>query len=309
MKNTRELSVYHGWAVLIITIVLMIFIAFPAQFFFGIYGLAITEFMILAIALIGALVLRADFRRTFSFKLPPVKSFFGGLFVFAGAYLLVLAVLITTEFFFPSIQEVSGGISAVGREASPFVTLFIMAVMPAFCEEVLHRGLIMSSFKHVKRRGVTVLLSALAFGLFHLDPYRFLSTALLGAALAYMANKTDSLVLPVIFHFITNALSVFAIFSSNSETAAEQLTISGGILISFWCFYGGISLVMIYIGWLLFREKGNVVSNKQNVAVILTGSFLFIAGIILVSVFAGETGIGMGEPESAVQAFFAFLKL
>lgn len=162
------LKFYNGLIVFAVVLICMIFIAAPAQYFLGIYGLAVTELMLLVIALVAARILKVNFRSIFPLKLPPIRYFIAALFLYAGMYLIIMLVLMTTEFFFPSMNDVGQAIISVGSSVSPGVSLLIMAVLPALCEEVLHRGLILSSFKHIKNTALIIICSGVIFGLFHL---------------------------------------------------------------------------------------------------------------------------------------------
>ncbi|MHB1155171.1 MAG: CPBP family intramembrane glutamic endopeptidase [Eubacteriales bacterium] len=278
----------NGLIVFAVVLICMVFIAAPAQYFLGIYGLAVTELMLLVIALVAARILKVNFRNTFPLKLPPIRYFIAALFLYAGMYLIIMLVLMTTEFFFPSMNDVGQAIISIGSSASPAVSLLIMAVLPAICEEILHRGLILSSFKHIKNTALIIIYSGVIFGLFHLDPYRFLSTALLGGTFAYITLKTNSMILPMLFHFITNAVSVYAIFSvSNMGTAISETAVSytNVMLGGFWLVVGSIALPAIYIGIFIFKDM----KPRKTTAVIISSFIMLIIGMILLIIGAKDT--------------------
>lgn len=275
------LKFHQGLLVFAAVLVSMIFIAAPVQYFFGIAGLAATELMLLLTALIAARILNADFKKVFPMQLPPVRYFFASLLLYAGVYSAVLLVLMTTGYFFPSLSDVGEAIADISRDSSPALSLLIMAVLPAICEETLHRGFILSSFKHLNHTSVIVLCSGVIFGLFHLDPYRFLSTALLGGAFAYIALKTNSMILPMLFHFITNAISVYALFSYGTDNTAAEATFSySGIMLGgYWLVAGSFAFPVIYFSVLIF----NGLKFRRTVLVIAVSFILFLTGSILLS--------------------------
>jgi membrane protease YdiL (CAAX protease family) len=53
------------------------------------------------------------------------------------------------------------------------ISLLIMALTPAICEEALFRGLILHTLKDVKNPTVLMLIVAFLFGAFHLDLSRW----------------------------------------------------------------------------------------------------------------------------------------
>jgi membrane protease YdiL (CAAX protease family) len=277
-----DIKYYHGLIIFAVVIICMLFIAVPLQYYFGIYGLAFTELMLMAIAFSSAGILKLNFKKVFASKLPPIHCFFAALFLYTGIYIFTLLVLLTTEFFFPSINDVGEAIVSIGTGTTPWVSLFIMAVLPAVCEEILHRGIILYSFKHIKNTAVITICMGVIFGLFHLDPYRFLSTALLGGTFAYFSLKTDSLFLPMLFHFITNAVSVFAMFSvDGADVTANTATLShtGMTLSGLWLVMGSIALPAIYTGIMIFNYKS--IKSYKTTVIIIISALMLLSGIIL----------------------------
>jgi len=93
------------------------------------------------------------------------------------------------------------------------VNIFMIAVLPAFAEEILFRGALASLFKEwTKNVHLAVFLSAFIFSAIHMQFYGFLPRFLLGLALGYLFFWSGSLWLPIVAHFINNFLSVIVEF-------------------------------------------------------------------------------------------------
>src|SRR5690606_35829883 len=110
----------------------------------------------------------------------------------------------------------------------------VFAVMPAICEEALHRGFIQSTMRSIRFDWVIVLIMGFIFGVFHLDPVRFLGTAILGAVLSYVMVKTRNIFYPSFLHMINNAIPVILMYTllqpatqDNAVYADQVLTTSG----------------------------------------------------------------------------------
>lgn len=282
IKGNRPLSFRAGVIIFLIVIVSLIVIGAPLQLYFGLYGVAATELMFAVIAVAAALILKADFKEAFPLSLPPPRAFIGGMLMYVGVYPLMLAVIETTDYIFPlQITEIADSFVTVGSSLAPFATLIIMAVLPALCEELLHRGILLSCFKSLGREWLTVLIAGLAFGLFHLDPYRLLSTALLGALFAYIALKTHSMLIGMILHFMTNAVSVYAIFTlADTDTVeAEAIAFTPSSLVGEWLMYTGIAIPLLYFGRALVIGKRS--SLRISAAVIAAGVLLTALGAAL----------------------------
>ena len=217
----KELKFYHSVATLIITVAAMKYIGAPLQNHFGMTGLALTEIMFGLIALLAVVMLRADFKEIFPFKAPPVSMFFSSLTFYVGVYLVNIALNSVISELFPASNEFSESITAFATTVSPTSAVVIIAILPAVFEELLHRGVILAGLKRLHHTWAIVLCAGIAFGIFHLDLYRFLPTAILGCALAYICIKTESLLINMIMHFINNIISVIAIFSLSGMDISE----------------------------------------------------------------------------------------
>ncbi len=87
-------------------------------------------------------------------------------------------------------------------------SLLMMAVTPAFCEEFFFRGYLQ---RHLERGfGVMwgIVATGVVFGLFHLRLTQILPLSVLGIYLAYLTWRTGSLWVPIVVHFINNALAL-----------------------------------------------------------------------------------------------------
>jgi hypothetical protein len=89
----------------------------------------------------------------------------------------------------------------------------MIAILPAFAEEILFRGVLANLFKDwTKNVHVAVFLSSFIFAAIHMQFYGFLPRFLLGMALGYLFFWSGSLWLPVAAHFTNNFLSVIVEF-------------------------------------------------------------------------------------------------
>lgn len=280
----RRLKPYHGLLLMGVTLVALVFIATPLQLNFGIYGLALTELMLVVLTAAAFLITKPAFKDTFPMRLPPIREFFGGAFLYGGTYLVMIGPLLLTQYFFPDFGQTADAITELGTSVSPAMAVFIVAIMPAICEEILNRGFILSSLKSIKSTFWIVLINGLLFGVFHLDPYRFLPTMMLGCVFAYIALKTESMVLTMIFHFINNLMSVISMFAvdkqveSYTEVYAELRLPS---VLGIGLVYLAIGAVMMFIGYCLLNRRSP--KTKTIAAVVITSIILAVAGVVTIA--------------------------
>ncbi|MBX3166278.1 MAG: CPBP family intramembrane metalloprotease [Candidatus Eremiobacteraeota bacterium] len=99
------------------------------------------------------------------------------------------------------------------KDASQLELFFLIAVCPAFCEEMAFRGGLLHAVQQPRDRlhpsWRTCLLVGLAFGAFHFSVQRILPTAVIGSLLTYVALKTNSIWPCMMLHLVNNALAVF----------------------------------------------------------------------------------------------------
>ena len=95
-----------------------------------------------------------------------------------------------------------------------FLLAFVIAVIIGpVIEEVFFRGFLYPAFK--RRLGVVagVIISSFIFGLFHVNPWLVFPTAIMGAAMALLYEKEDSLWAPILFHSLNNLVSVVLVYT------------------------------------------------------------------------------------------------
>ncbi len=81
-----------------------------------------------------------------------------------------------------------------------------IVIIAPIVEEVIFRGLIMSGFSRNYRPAVAVILSALLFALFHLNPWQFAAAFSLGLVLGWIRIRTGSVLACIAGHATHNAL-------------------------------------------------------------------------------------------------------
>lgn len=134
----------------------------------------------------------------------------GGLIAGAGAfYLLAAGVESFIEARWPTPPAVADAMRRLllpPSGARPLVVDLVgLALVPAAAEELLFRGILFGALK--PRLGTTgaIVLSAVAFGLFHASPYRLAPATLGGLLLGVVRAASGSLWPAIAFHFANNA--------------------------------------------------------------------------------------------------------
>jgi membrane protease YdiL (CAAX protease family) len=118
-------------------------------------------------------------------------------------------------------EALRGFLSATTDGGNLGTAILFLAILPAICEEFFFRGLLLGeSLRHCRGILRPALASGLLFGLFHLDPYRFLPLSLLGTLIAAVVLFTRSLPAAILYHFLNNLLVLAAAGSDFPDSAA-----------------------------------------------------------------------------------------
>ena len=292
-KSTRRLTPIHGIIAFIVIILLSFFVFAPLQYAFGMLGLALTELGLLLAALLAVRLTGQRLKAVFPIRLPGFGQIMGTLLIWGGSFLLVMLSTLVLMYFFPEgYLAVSSNMDSIFSTVSAPVRLFIIAVMPAICEEALHRGFIQYSFQSLRRDWVIILGMGLIFGLFHLDPYRFLPTALLGIGLSYVMQKTHNILLPALYHFVNNFLSFLSTLVSSPETAEESAAMFADrsyifSAIGSYLVIGALAPILLYAGSYLIRKSSGSLPRQSDGKIVATViAILLLSGIMLAAGYA-----------------------
>ena len=256
IKKGTMPSVSDGIILYAFGLVMLIYVGSLVQLKFGVSGIIMTQLMIISLPLLFAYYIKSDFKKVFSFKLPSIRHMVASFCLWVGTYMGSMIITQIVLYIFPQNMEVVEGLNNVLlSEDNIFISLLIIAVMPAICEEVFFRGFILTSFRNNKKTIVgAVIGSGILFGLMHMDFIRIIPTSLLGISFAYVVCKSDSIITSMFMHFLNNGFAlVVTYFASKFISVETQITPS--ITLSQIIIYIFISVIFLYIGIRMFNIK------------------------------------------------------
>jgi len=123
------------------------------------------------------------------------------------------------------------------------VNLLMIAVLAAVGEELIFRGILVRLFREwTGNVHLAVIIPALLFSALHLQFYGFFGRLVLGIILGYLFVWSGSLWVPIIIHFLNNAMAVIVSFldkrgmiHTNLETfgsSQNNMVIAGSFLLT-----------------------------------------------------------------------------
>lgn len=160
--------------------------------------------------ILAAWYFRFSFADTFALRAPPLSALAAAVGValvsVPVAYIVAEAVVRFTGMQF-SLKQLDPLLEALGGLSLPTM-LLLLALLPAVCEEILFRGLLLSALRRHLPAGVAIVLSSAAFALFHVDPVRLAPTFLLGCVLATLVVVSGSIYPAILLHLLHNGTAV-----------------------------------------------------------------------------------------------------
>ena len=204
-------------------------------------------------------------------KVKPTTILYALIFTWLSMPLTTLINAISMIFVDNTVMALSGQILGV---AFP-VMLFFMAVVPAFCEETLFRGIVYGGYRKHGNKFVAVMLSGFLFGVMHMNLNQALYAFAIGVLLALLFEATNSIWPTILFHFVYNAQSCCLMyfveeivpgFYSNpdniamaTETASLYSMIAAYIIIA--AIFTPLAICMLYK---IAKNEGRVEQLKET---------------------------------------------
>ena len=183
----------------------------------------ITELLgIVAPVLLLTLIRGYDWRATFSLKPLPFRLMWRAALLGFLAQFAVFFIAGFNQWLFDIYGPFPALFDPPTQILPAFAFFLLLSLLPAICEEMLNRGIVLAGYRQVGFAR-TVILVGVLFGLFHLYPSRFGYTAVLGAVLAYVVLLSGSIFASIITHFCFNMTSgLLYIVALAGNSAPEQ---------------------------------------------------------------------------------------
>lgn len=165
-----------------------------------------------------------------------------GLAILTGGFLV--SALMGLLDWIPNIMEQSFDILQSGWGG-----ILAIAIIGPVLEELLFRGAITKALLQQCNPTKAILISALLFGVFHINPAQILPAFLIGILLAWTYYKTGSLIPCILMHILNNSLAVYLSFKYPETENMDDLISGTPYLIIFF------SAIFILAGVILYMQR------------------------------------------------------
>ncbi|MBK6265781.1 CPBP family intramembrane metalloprotease [Marivirga sp. S37H4] len=169
-----------------------------------------------------------------------IKSYFHQKSLFFSGILLVIFMTISFMFFnsiviewnmnvqFPEflqdfelwarnmedrLIELTKAMSSYVNIGEMLVAMLVIGILPAIGEELIFRGLLQNKLlAGIKNHHIAIWITAVIFGVFHLQFFGVVPRIFLGALFGYIYYYSGNIWYPIVAHFINNGLAVLVMY-------------------------------------------------------------------------------------------------
>jgi membrane protease YdiL (CAAX protease family) len=122
-----------------------------------------------------------------------------------------------------------------------------VAIIAPIIEEMIFRGIIMHGLMRNYSAFTAVSVSALMFALFHLNPWQFPATFILGLLLGILMYRTRNIILCILGHAINNGLVLFSIYYFDTVQKTNDLLVNNTGVLIFSAVVAAVTLIVIFL--------------------------------------------------------------
>lgn len=169
----------------------------------------ITQGYLLLAAIIYIIVTGKRLKVDLEIKSYKLSSFFLSLVVLIAAAPMSICLNLISQLFVKN--ETSMAIYEITENVPAWAAILIIGCLPGIVEETLYRGIMLHAFRRYSIL-VGVLVSAVSFGLMHLNFNQIPYAIYLGLIFAFIVEATGSLLSTMIMHAIFNAVNTAYLF-------------------------------------------------------------------------------------------------
>jgi len=158
---------------------------------------------------------KVNLRQSLALNVPPVRYLVAAVLLGASAWIPTFELNVLQQKLLPLPSMVLEGLKRL-QEAiqglGPANGLLYLAVVPAICEELFFRGVLLGGLLPTAKVKTAIITTAAVFAVFHFVAYRFVPTFALGLVLGYLCWKSRSVIPGIAMHLLHNAVSVSAVY-------------------------------------------------------------------------------------------------
>ena len=184
---------------------------------------------------------RSDSKRIIVKKRKMNPATYPVAFVLGAALAMFLNGLLILTGLYALLQSTFSETANVIYNSEPWLMYLCTVIMAPIMEELMFRGIIYRRFRTYCIFSLAMLLSAVYFGIYHMNLLQFIYATLIGLLFAYGYEKFRALLAPMIMHAGANLLSV--LISTNTQVSGVVFKDDKSLML-----FTGLSLCLVLAG-------------------------------------------------------------
>lgn len=168
-----------------------------------------TQGYLFVCAIIYLIIRKKRFTADLQFKKYKISTFFLSLVVLITASPMATVFNLISQFF--AKNNTSEAILEISEKLPMWLGVMVVGCLPGFIEETIYRGIMYQAFR--KRSVMTgIVVSALSFGLMHMNFNQILYAIYLGVVFALLVEATGSICSTMILHMLFNGMNTMYLY-------------------------------------------------------------------------------------------------
>lgn len=237
-------------------LIIMMLVGSVAILKYRAYGLVIQQLLILGVTVFYCWYIKTDFKKVFHLKLPKISDLLIAAFLWAGTYILMMALTVLLSAVFPESAESAGQeLLDIWENAPVWLVIVSSALFPAVCEETAFRGVLFGTLQNKCRIVPAILITGAVFGFYHMNLIKFFVVGFFGCVLAYAVYKTGSIAVSMWMHFLNNLFAVLLTFYEEEAAAVLPILFRENPGVGEFIIFVLTGMILLAISLLLLNRK------------------------------------------------------
>ena len=215
---------------------------------------------------IGFRKTKRSFNEVFKFKNVSADLWVSAVVLAVGSVIVISELDNLFNYVLPMPEFFQNIFSSMMADKPLAMAIIYIGIAPAFMEEFLFRGLILDGFAANYSKRKAIIISALLFGIIHLNPWQFFTGFLFGIVLAWVCIETKSILLCVFLHFFNNTLYTLVVrFRDLIPIEGFNVTFEAAKFQPWWFTLSGAALTALGI-WLMMSsiKRERAIEQEQS---------------------------------------------
>jgi len=181
----------------------------------GVFNIFISVISFIIVLLIGFKKTKRNFNEVFKINNVSIYLWLAVIIFSLGFVILSSELDNIILYFLPMPEWFKGLFGTLMIEQPLIISIIYIGLVAALSEELFFRGLILDGLYRNYSKRKAIIISAILFGIIHLNPWQFVSAFIMGLIMAWILTESKSIWLCVYFHLFNNLL--YTITGRNRE--------------------------------------------------------------------------------------------